>query len=123
MKNVNFLDTNLGQESYTFKTYMKPNDTQVYVHQLSNHPRGILKNIPYSVNRRLCKISANEDVFKAAVPRYQEAILKGGYAHKLICSPPGPSQKKKQRQRKTTYFNPPFSLNVQSNIGEHFLKA
>ena len=32
------------------------------------------------------------------------------------------SEKKKQRQRKITWFNPPFSRNVKTNIGEKFLK-
>ena len=32
------------------------------------------------------------------------------------------SENKKRRQRKITWFNPPYSKNVQTNIGEKFLK-
>ena len=41
------------------------NDCPLHVHRQSNHPVGILKNIPLSVNKRLSTISASEDVFKA----------------------------------------------------------
>ena len=124
VKNVNFLDINLDLSTATYKPYMKPNDRPTYVHRSSNHPRGILENIPKSVNKRLSKISANEDVFNSAVPPYQEALVRSGYDFKLKYEPQAPSQKKsKNRKRKITYFNPPFSLNIQTNVGEKFLKA
>ena len=82
-QNVNFLDINLDLETGLFKPYMKPNDKPVYVHKLSNHPPGILDNIPKSVNKRLSTISANEDVFKRAIPPYQEALKKNGHYFKL----------------------------------------
>ena len=123
VKNVNFLDINLDLETGVFKPFMKPNDQPVYVHNLSNHPPGILRNIPHSVNRRLSVISANEDVFKTAIPPYQEALKKSGYNFDLTYDPPSPNQQKRCRKRKITYFNPPYSQNVQSNIGEQFFKA
>ena len=46
VKNVNFLDINLDLSTATYKPYMKPNDRPTYVHRSSNHPRGILENIP-----------------------------------------------------------------------------
>ena len=36
---VNFLDVNLDLSSGEFKVYMKPNDTPLYVHSQSNHPK------------------------------------------------------------------------------------
>ena len=102
---------------------MKPNDKPVYVHKLSNHPPGILDNIPKSVNKRLSTISANEDVFKRAIPPYQEALKKSGHDFKLTFNPGDQNKSKQTRQRKRTFFNPPFSLNVQSNVGEQFFKA
>ena len=47
LKNVNFLDISLSLETGIYRPYMKPNDTPTYVHRDSNHPEGILKNIPY----------------------------------------------------------------------------
>ena len=102
---------------------MKPNDTPLYVNSMSNHPPGILRNIPQSINRRLSSISANEDVFIQAIPPYQEALQKSGYDFKLKYSPTVETQPKKHRRRRNvTWFNPPFSKNVKTPIGEKFLK-
>ena len=87
-KSVNFLDINLNLESGLFKPYMKPNDTPVYVHKDSNHPRSILDNIPKSVNRRLSAIFSNQQVFEVACPPpYQAALNKSGYNYKLNFDP------------------------------------
>ena len=118
---VNFLDINLDLESDIFKPYMKPNSTPCYVHRDSNHPRAILENIPKSVNKRLSAISSNKQVFDLASPPYQEALQKSGYDFKLNFEPPIPCQKSKNRKRNITYFNPPFSKNVQTRIGDQFL--
>jgi hypothetical protein len=93
---------------------MKPNDKPVYVFNLSNHPQGILRNILRSVNRRLSAISAND-----------EALKQSGYSFELEFDPQvqARTKKKQTRKRKIIYFNPPFSQNVQSNIGEQFFKT
>ena len=103
---------------------MKQNDCPVYVHQQSNHPKGILENIPKSVNRRLSKISANEEIFNTAAPPYQEALQKSGYTFKLKYEPPFMHQRRnRNRKRNETYFNPPYSLHVKTNVGKLFLDA
>ena len=102
---------------------MKPNDKPIYVDRNSNHPPSILKNIPESINNRLSKISANEEVFNQAIPPFQEALQKSGYDFQLKFSPPAPNQRKKNcRKRKITWFNPPFSKHVKTNIGKKFLE-
>ena len=78
-ESVNFLDVNLNLRTNIYKPFMKPNDIPLYVHKQSNHPAGILKNIPLSVNKRLSSISANKDVFRANCWPYQEALQKSGY--------------------------------------------
>ena len=101
---------------------MKDNDTPVYVNCSSNHPPAVLKNILLGVNRRLSRISASKEVFDTAAPAYQEALAKSGYTHKLTYEATEPScTKKKTRKRNITWFNPPFSANVKSNIGKDFL--
>ena len=64
-KSANFLDVTFNLENNTYKPYMKPNHSPVYVHVESNHPPNILKNIPASVNKRLSSRSSNEEVFRA----------------------------------------------------------
>ena len=93
IKSVNFLDLNLNLENETYKPYMKPNDFPLYVDTQSNHPPNILRNIPKSVNRRLCSISSNEEVFNSAIPPYQQALKNSGYDHVLKFCPTQPSEK------------------------------
>ena len=118
LKVVNFLDITLDLNSGVYKPYMKPNDNPIYIHTKSNHPPAIIRNIPESVNRRLSSISKNEQVFKEAIPPYQEALLKSGFDYQLSYKPPAsPSNNKKNRNRSkdVVWFNPPFSQNVSTN--------
>ena len=102
---------------------MKPNDTPLYVDRNSNHPPCILKNIPHSVNNRLSKISANEEVFLQACPPFQAALRKSGYDYQLNFNPPSHNQtKSNKRKRNILRFHPPYSQNVHTNIGQKFLK-
>ena len=102
---------------------MKENDTPTYVHCGSNHPPSVLRNIPLGVNNRLNRISSSKAVFDLAAPVYQEALNKSGYTHKLEFKPKEPNcTKKKNRKRNITWFNPPYSSNVKTQIGKEFLK-
>ena len=121
-KIVNFLDITLDLDSGTFKPYMKPNNNILYVNKNSNHPPSITKNLPAAVNRRLSNISATEDIFRDAIPPYQEALNKSGYQFNLKFEPDvNNGAKKRNRGRNITWFNPPFSANVSTNIGAKFL--
>jgi Holliday junction resolvase RusA-like endonuclease len=118
LKVVNFLDVTLDLNSGLYKPYMKPNNTPIYINRKSNHPPGIIKNIPAAVNRRLNSISADDGVFKEAIQPYQDALDKSGYEHQLKYDPPSNANtRKRNRSRKITWFNPPFSQNVSSNVG------
>ena len=65
---VNFLDATLDLEKEIFKPYRKPGDKPLYVNFQSNHPPRVLKNIPIGINKRLCEISSNREVFMKAIP-------------------------------------------------------
>ena len=81
-----------------------------------------MKSIPLGVNRRLSKISANREIFEAAKQPFQDALNRGGYNHTLEYTPPSElTTRKKIRKKPITWFNPPFSLNVRTNIGKEFL--
>ena len=95
----------------------------MYVNTKSNHPPTVMKNIPLGINRRLSRNSANKTVFDAATPLYQEALQKSGYNFQLTYEPhENRNTKKKCRKKPVTWFNPPFSKNVKSNVGKEFLK-
>lgn len=123
-KIVNFLDVTLDLTTEKYKPYSKPTTTPLYVHSKSNHPPCIIKNIPEAINKRLSEISSDEEAFIETAPPYQEALQKSGYSYTLQFTPPQqspePSNNKRKRQRNIIWFNPPFSKNVQTNIGREF---
>ena len=119
-KSVNFLDINLNLETKKIKPYLKPNNIPLYVHNQSNHPPSIKKNIPLSVEKRLSKVSSDENVFLEAIPPYQKALNESGYDHILSFNPPK-EKAKRTRSRKIRYFNPPYFSNVKTNVGAKFL--
>ena len=103
LKSVNFLDVTFNLETDTYKPYMKPNNSPLYVHTQSDHPPNILRNIPMSVNKRLCSISSNEEIFDSAKAPYEQALKNSGYNFELKYTQPNPSENpKNRRQRKIT---------------------
>ena len=124
-REIDFLDVTMNLENDSYKPYLKDNDIPLYVHRESNHPRQVLTNIPDSVNRRLSAISSNDEMFWTAAPIYQDALRNSGYKTQMKFDPPtyNPGKRKRVRKRHiVTYFNPPFALNVKTNIGAKFLQ-
>ena len=123
-KIVNFLDVTLNLSTESFRVYTKPNTNLLYINSKSNHPPTILKNIPKAVNDRLCRLSSSKEEFMAVVAPYQAALDEAGYNHKLVYEQPAPQpprRSRRTRSRKVTYFNPPFSQSISTNIGQKFL--
>ena len=61
LKTINFLDICMDLDAGTFKPYIKPNTTPLYIDKQSNHPPTIIQNLPASINRRLSSISCNKE--------------------------------------------------------------
>ncbi|GFS25682.1 inositol hexakisphosphate and diphosphoinositol-pentakisphosphate kinase 2 [Elysia marginata] len=123
------------------KPYKKPNDSITYIHRESNHPPSIIKNLPQGIlEKRLTNNSSNEKIFEDAAKPYNEALKKSGhvialkYAEKKTNTTTKNENKRKEtaneetketkttnrRKRRITWFNPPMSKNVSSNIGKKF---
>ena len=124
LKIINFLDICMDLEADTFKPYIKPNTTPLYIHSKSNHPPTVIRNLPAAINKRLSSISCNKEVFDKAAPTYRDALAKSGYKYDLEFDPEAANQKQKHscRKRNITWFNPPFSQNVKTKVGGKFLK-
>ena len=90
----------------------------------SNHPPSIIKNLPKSINERLSTNSKNAQIFNEACPAYAEALKKNGYNTNLqfekTCTNKS-NEKNKTRKRNITWFNPPFNINVATNVAKTFL--
>ena len=55
-------------------------------------------------------------------PPFQAALSMSGYKYKLEYEPQVEKKKKrKSRKRPVTWFNPPFSLSLKTNVGKEFL--
>ena len=123
LKTINFLDICMDLDADIFKPYIKPNTTPLYIDKQSNHPPTIIKNLPASINRRLSSISCNKEEFNKAAPTYMDALTKSGYKYQLEFNPEAAkkSQNARNRGRQITWFNPPYSQNVKTKVGEKFL--
>ena len=124
LKTVQFLDVILDLSDESFKPYIKANRRVQYVSVESNHPPSIIKNIPEGINKRLENISSCGVKFEENILPFQEGLNRAGYEHKLIYRDHQNSQrsKKRNRQRNIIWFNPPFSSNIKTRIGEEFFK-
>ena len=94
------------------------------MHKDSNHPQNVTNNIANGINIRLSTISSNEELFNEAAPIYQNALKESSYNYKLKFNPPNESSnnKKRQRTRKSIWFNPPYAMNVSVSVAHQFLK-
>ena len=102
---------------------MKPNNTLLYIDINSNHPKSVIKNTAIAVEKRLSILSSNEEIFNQAAPPYQAAIDNAGYKYKLKYTKQNTTKRHKPNRRQQTWFNPPWSDNVDTNIGALFLKS
>ena len=93
------------------------------MHKKSNHHPRVIRNIPEGVNKWLRHNYANEELFKAAIPIYQEAFKDVGYDYELKneAHNEDPAKVKKSRKRRVLWFDPPFSKNVKTNVDQSFL--
>ena len=85
----------------------------------------MIKNIPESINKLLNELSSSKDIFDQAKPEYEKALKDSGYNVTLEYSDNKSNnrkQKPRQRHRNCLWFNPPFSQNVETDIGRKFLK-
>ena len=95
-----------------------------YIHKESNHPTSILRQIPLSIESCIPKYSSNEKIFKEPTQIYQEALKKSGHNHQLTYQKSINNKNKdnKWRKRKIIWFNPLYSKNVLTKVGNLFLK-
>ena len=89
----------------------------------SNHPPSIKKQIPSMVNDRLTQLSSSENEFDRAAPMYNKALHESGYEIYLKYRKEAKATKtiSNRRRRNIVWFNPPYSENVETNIGHEFL--
>ena len=119
-KVVDFLDVTLNLNDGSFRPYRKPEDIINYIHADSDHPPSIIKQLPFSVEKRLSSLSSSKEIFDNSKEYYQDTLKRSGYAHELKYTPTI-ENRERQRRRNIIWFNPPYSKIVHTNIGKSFL--
>ena len=92
----------------------------LYVHRDSKHPRLSQKNIHAGINKCLSSLSSDKKSFYQCNLPYQKALNESGYQHKLKFEQTATKRRKRQRND-ILWYNPPFSKNISTNIGQRFL--
>ena len=119
---VNFLDIQFNLLNGTFKSYRKPNNDPIYVHKDSNHPPQVLKELPKTVGKRISTISSSKEIFESSKIEYENALKIIGYKDRLVYENSSVNEndknENKKRKRNIIWYNPPYSVNVKTNIGK-----
>ena len=132
LKRVNFLDINFDLTDGTYRPYRKPNDDPLYINRSSNHPPSILRQLPKAINKRINKLSCDKRTFDAAAPLYNDALKRSNFNTNLSFETNAQNQnatqnfnrnnsRRQNRQQNAIWFNPPYSVNVKTNVGRDFL--
>ena len=117
---TDFLDVSLNLTSNKYFPFRKPNNEPSYINVNSNHPETIIRDLPQMINKRLSDLSCNQEEFDKAKNMYEKALRNSGFKSNLHYEKQ--QRTRKNRNRKITWFNPPFNKNVRTNIGKIFIK-
>ena len=121
---TDFLDVTFNLNNGTYCPYKKTGTSLLYINKKSNHPPSIIKNLPNNIVKRVSDLSSNSEQFNKAKNTYQKALIQSGYRtnfnfEKTITGNNTlgiENRKSKNRRRNITWFNPPFSANVSTNV-------
>ena len=85
-KQLPFLDIMINKENTNIfmDIFSKPTDAKRYVSFKSNHPKHCLKNIPFSLARRICMIVEKDSIKDNKLLELKHLLLKQGYPEKII---------------------------------------
>ena len=118
---TDFLDVTLDLSTGKYSPYRKPDTTPLYVHAKSNHPPSVISEIPKMIGKRLSDLSFDEQEFEKIKRPYEEALARSEHPSALKFQPPT-QRKKRNRHRNVTWFCPPYSDSVKTQIGKTFLQ-
>ena len=117
------LGVTLNLNNSNYKPYHKPDNKILYIHKDSYHPLSILNQMSKSIEKRISTLSSNATTFNESKEIYQKALEISGYQQTLQYHPSNENVSNNKRNRKgnVIWFNPPFSANVKTKVGNYFL--
>ena len=124
LRTVNFLDVTLNLTTAKYQPYNKPDNNSLYINIFSKHPLNIIKNLSGNISKRINILSPDKTTFNKSKDLYNNALAKSGFKHNITFlkqqNTSTLANSTKNSKRKFVWFNPPFSLNVSTNIGKKF---
>ena len=117
---VDFLDIQFNPLYSTFKPCRKPNKDLIYVHNDSNHPPQVLKELLKTISKRISTISSSKEVIESHKIEYENALkisgCKGRSAYENSLVNENDMNEKKKKNRNIIWYNPRYAANVKANI-------
>ena len=117
---TDFLDVTFDLRTDKYYLYRKDNNQLLYFNKQSNHPPTITKQMPSMISRRISDISCNKEYFDKAAPPYKNALKVSGFNENIEFTSTPPLRR--NSSKKIIWFNPPYGVNVNTNIGRIFLR-
>ena len=118
---TDFLDVSFDLQSQSYKPFRKPGNTPIYINVRSDHPICIKKEIPKMVSDRISSTSYGSKEFDEAAQVYNTATKTNknreniGYRKIEV-------KRKNSRKRNILWYNPPYSVNVATNVDKEFFR-
>ena len=117
-----FLDVMINKETKKvfMDIYSKPTNSKRYVSFKSNHPKYCLKNIPFSLARRICAIAEKDSIKEIKLKELKILLLEQHYPERIIKAGINKSLKilqnelknvKEQEKKKILHFISTFNPN------------
>ena len=119
---TDFLDVTFNLPTKKYFPFRKANNTPLYINAFFNNPPTIIKQLPKMVSKRISDLSCNKEEFDKIKSVYESALKDSIHFSSISYNNSNTRNARRNRNRKVTWFNPPYSQNVKTNIGKLFIK-
>ena len=93
----------------------------MYINISSNHPPNIIKNLQENIQKRISKLTSSTSIFSNSKDLYNSTLSASGFQQRIRFEQGTTSAPNKNIKRNIIKFNPPYSANVTTKIGNKFL--
>ena len=124
------MDSRFNLNDQTYEPYRKAYNDPVYINKHSNHPPNIINEVPKAISKRLTSV-CNTNVFDRNIGIYNTVLKNSGFDQistydeqdELTSdSVNEESNQRRKSKRDIVWYNPPYSMNVRTNVGKIFFK-
>ena len=118
---MTFSDVTLNLNTRIHEPCNKPNNNPFNIN--SNHPPKIIENLPHNIRKRISKLSSSIRILNNSKDLYDQALSASGFRQRIKFEQHNTSTTpNRNRKRNIIWFNPTYSANVTTKIGNNFLQ-